>query len=185
MEFPVKQYYIQMNGGPWRFFQIFFTFHFIICLENFTLPKETIGHLRTSWKRPMVVLLEIERTLRLINSGTRPMLYGAQTKMLPSHFSKEWLIDTFVCINVGDECWRRNMLVTTLRYWWRSRPFRSKTSTIFLHTRQAPKSKDVTKIEILSPTSNSFLSRQHYDITNITITAIPSVSKMVALLSKI
>ena len=138
MVFRVKQYYIQMNGVPWRFSQIFFTFHFIICLENFILPKETTGHSRTSWKRPMVVLSATGRTSRLINSGTRPMLYGVRTKMLPSHFSKEWLVDPLVCIDSGVECWRRNMSVVTLWYWPRSRSFWSQTFIIFLHKCQAP-----------------------------------------------
>ena len=41
-------------------------------------------------------------------------------------------------IDVGDECWRRNMLVTTIRCWWRFWPFWSPMSTIFLHYCRAP-----------------------------------------------
>ena len=33
-------------------------------------------------------------------------------------------------IDVGDGCWRRNVLVTILRCWWRFWPFRSPTSSI-------------------------------------------------------
>ena len=36
-------------------------------------------------------------------------------------------------IDVGYECWRRNMLLRTLRCWWRFWPFQSPTSIIFLH----------------------------------------------------
>ena len=43
-----------------------------------------------------------------------------------------WL-HLFGYIDVGDECWRRNMFVTTLRCSCRFLPFWSPTSTIFLH----------------------------------------------------
>ena len=39
------------------------------------------------------------------------------------------------CPNIGDRCWRnvgRNLLVTTLRFWWRFWPFLSPTSTFTL-----------------------------------------------------
>ena len=53
-------------------------------------------------------------------------------------FVKENLLEIFdfpdeIGYNVGDRCWRRNMLVTTFRYWWQFWPSRSPTSNIFLH----------------------------------------------------
>ena len=36
-------------------------------------------------------------------------------------------------IDVGDRCWRQNVLVTTIRCLWQFWPFWSPTSTIFLH----------------------------------------------------
>ena len=42
-------------------------------------------------------------------------------------------------IDVGDGCWRRIVLMTTLRYWWRFWPFWSPISTILLHKFRAPK----------------------------------------------
>jgi len=41
-------------------------------------------------------------------------------------------------IDVVDGCWRGNVLVTTMRYWWRFWQFWSPTSTIVLHLRRAP-----------------------------------------------
>ena len=61
---------------------------------------------------------------------------------------------------VDDECWRWNVLVTILRYWWRFWPFLPPTSSIFQHKRRAPTSKrchqyrnSVTNIRKLSPRS--------------------------------
>ena len=44
-------------------------------------------------------------------------------------------------IDVGDGGWRRNVLVTTLRRWWRFWPFLSPISSIFEHKLQAPTTK--------------------------------------------
>ena len=56
-------------------------------------------------------------------------------------------------IDVGDGCWRWNVLVTTLRCWWRFSPFLSPTFFIF-NIRVGPwQPKDVTNIEIISLTS--------------------------------
>ena len=61
-------------------------------------------------------------------------------------------------IDVDDGCWRRNVLVTTLRCLWRFWPFLSPTSSIFYHWRRPPTTKrchqyrnSVTNIH-LSPT---------------------------------
>ena len=63
-------------------------------------------------------------------------------------------------IDVGDGCWRQNVLVTTLRCWWRFWQFDSPTSCIFYHKRRAPTTKrchqnrnSVTNSQKLSPTS--------------------------------
>ena len=40
-------------------------------------------------------------------------------------------------IDVGDGCWRRNVLMTTTRCWWRYRPFLSPKSIIFLQKSRA------------------------------------------------
>ena len=60
-------------------------------------------------------------------------------------------------IDVGDGCWRRNVLMTTIRCSWRFRPFWSPISTIILHWHQYPKY--VTNIEILSTTSLNRIER--------------------------
>ena len=72
-------------------------------------------------------------------------------------------------IDVCEECWRRNVLVTTLRCWWW---LRSPTPTIFLHKRRAPTFKrfhkhrnSVTNIHKSSQT----LIHQHDDVTNIAV----------------
>ena len=44
------------------------------------------------------------------------------------------------CIDIGDGCCRRMVLVTTIRCCWQFWPFWSPTSTIFLHKRRAPTS---------------------------------------------
>ena len=64
-----------------------------------------------------------------------------------THLMIHWLGDIYV----GDGCWRRNMLVTTIRCLWRLWACWSPTSTLFSHTPRAPAFNDVTKIEILSP----------------------------------
>ena len=78
-----------------------------------------------------------------------------------------------VYIDVGDECWRRNVLMTIIRCWWRFKSFWSPTSTIFLHYRRAPTFKrchhhriSVTNIH----ESSSTMSHQHHDAPNITVT---------------
>ena len=50
-----------------------------------------------------------------------------------------WFIDGY--IDVGDGCWRRNVLTTTLRCWWRFWRFLSPTSSFFEHKRRARLSK--------------------------------------------
>ena len=64
-------------------------------------------------------------------------------------------------INVGDGCWKRTVLMTTFRYWWRFCPF---WSTIFLHW--TPKCErchfhqnSFTNTHKSSPTSRCY---QHY-----------------------
>ena len=68
-------------------------------------------------------------------------------------------------IDVGDGCWRRNMLATTLRCWWRFWPILSTTSSIFYssisvgHQKMSPISKFCNQhlesvINTKSPTSN-------------------------------
>ena len=73
-------------------------------------------------------------------------------------------------IDIGDGCWSQNVLVTTLRCWWR---FWSPTSIIFLLSWRALAFKrchqhrnSVNNIRKLSPT----LSHQHHGVTNITVT---------------
>ena len=70
--------------------------------------------------------------------------------------------------DVGDGCWRRNVLVTIIRCWWQFWPFWSPTFNIFLlHCSvRHQHSNDVTNILNWSP----ILSRQHHDVTNITFT---------------
>ena len=58
--------------------------------------------------------------------------------------------------DVGDGCWRRNVLATTLRCGWRFWPFLSPTSSIFQHKRRAPTCNQrysVTYIQKLSPST--------------------------------
>ena len=59
--------------------------------------------------------------------------------------------------DVGDGCWRQNVLVTssltTLGCWWRFSPFWSPASAIY--KRGAPTFKNITNIEIPSPTSKN------------------------------
>ena len=69
------------------------------------------------------------------------------------------------CIDIGDGCCRRMVLVTTIRCCWQFWPFWSPTSTIFLHKRRAPTSQrchqhrnSATNI----PKSSSTLSHQHH-----------------------
>ena len=50
-----------------------------------------------------------------------------QARWIPLQY---FLIDSVGYIDVGDGCWRRNLLVTTLRCWWRFWPFLSPTSSI-------------------------------------------------------
>ena len=68
-------------------------------------------------------------------------------------------------IDVGDKCWRRKLLVTTLICCWWLWPHRSPTSNIFLQQRRAPTFKryhqdrnSITKIDKSSLT----LSHQHH-----------------------
>ena len=68
-------------------------------------------------------------------------------------------------IDVGDGCWKRNVLAKTARCWWQFWSFGHKTSTtstIYLHWRREPTFKichqhrnSVTNIHTLSPTSLS------------------------------
>ena len=59
------------------------------------------------------------------------------------------------CPNIGDRCWRnvgRNLLVTTLRFWWRFWPFLSPTSTFTLASginihKMWPKSLSLSKFD--------------------------------------
>ena len=63
---------------------------------------------------------------------------GPKSKMLQAKcqiFLKlKWILWHFYAlvwyIDVGDGCWKRNVLVTILRCWWRFCPFRSPTSSI-------------------------------------------------------
>ena len=65
-------------------------------------------------------------------------------------------------IDVGDGCWRRNMLATTLRCWWRFWPILSPTSFFSISVgHQHPKV--VTNIEILSLTPEN---RHQHKVTN-------------------
>ena len=56
-------------------------------------------------------------------------------------------------IDVGDSCWRRNMLVSTFRCWWPIHNIQNVTNI-----------KKVTNITILSPTSTHF---HHHKVSNI------------------
>ena len=59
-------------------------------------------------------------------------------------------------IDVGDGCWKRTVLMTTFRYWWRFCPF---WFTIFLHKHWTPKCKRCHLHQKSSPTSRC---HQHY-----------------------
>ena len=109
-----------------------------------------------------------------------------------------WLAERFFAyINVGDECWRRNLLVTRKRCWWRFWLRWSPTYTIFLHylftlsfcklasgtnirkmstmskfSRQHPQIVTNSK----SPTSGC---HQHQDVTNITVTRFLKIFEVV------
>ena len=41
-----------------------------------------------------------------------------------------WKSEVYGNIDVGDECWRRNVLATPLRSWWRFRPFKESDTNI-------------------------------------------------------
>ena len=67
-------------------------------------------------------------------------------------------------INIGDGCWRRNVLATTLRCWWRYGRFCHQHPLFFEISVGHQQPKDVTNIEILSLTSKNC----HQDkVTNI------------------
>ena len=51
-----------------------------------------------------------------------------QARWIPFQY---FLIDSVGYIDIGNGCWRRNELVTTLRCWWRFWQFLSPTSSIF------------------------------------------------------
>jgi len=56
-------------------------------------------------------------------------------------------------IDVGDGCWRRNVLATTLRCWWRFKSLSSRLYFLSSHISvENQHSKDFTNTEILSPT---------------------------------
>ena len=80
----------------------------------------------------------------------------------------------FGCIDVGDRCWRPNMLATTLRCWWRFWPFSSPTSSPLsfdisigdLHSKTSPTSKlshqqKVAKLKNCQQKSPSFTCHKH------------------------
>ena len=80
-----------------------------------------------------------------------------------------WSSTTSGYIDIGDGCWSRNVLATTLRYWWRFWPFsstrtsnnqRPKIPSIFNFLNQH--SKIVTNIWKLSPTSTCHQHLCHY-----------------------
>ena len=71
---------------------------------------------------------------------------------------------------LAQNCWGRNFLVTTLRFWWWFWSF-----TIFLHERRAPTFKrchqdrnSASNIQKMSQIS----SHQNHDVTNMTVTPI-------------
>ena len=75
-----------------------------------------------------------------------------------------------ICLNgyiaFGDGCWRKNVLMTTLRCWWPVWLFLPPTCTLDVSDQN---SKDVIKIEILTPTSGNCHQLQ---VTTITVTMI-------------
>ena len=81
-----------------------------------------------------------------------------------------WMMVLPGYIDIGDRCWRRNVLVTIIRCWWHVLPFCSSTFSIFLQYCRAPTFKryrnSVTNILNLSP----ILSRQHHDVISIKFT---------------
>ena len=53
-----------------------------------------------------------------------------QARWIPFQY---FLIDSVGYIDIGNGCWRRNELVTTLKCWWQFWSFLSPTSSIFEH----------------------------------------------------
>ena len=91
-------------------------------------------------------------------------------------------------IDIGYGCWRRNVLVTIMRCWWKFWPFWSPTFTIFLHKCRVSTSQrchqhrnSATNIAKWSTT----LSYQHYHIINITVTLFTHWNKWKLKFSKI
>ena len=79
-------------------------------------------------------------------------------------------------IDVGDGCWRRNVLVTTLKCWWRFWPFSSPTPSLNISIgHQHPH--NVISIEIRLPTSKSY--RQH-KFTNVYLSLTSILAQLVA-----
>ena len=94
----------------------------------------------------------------------------------PSKFISYTLDEFFslfiVYIDVGDECWRRNVLVTTIRYWRRFWPFLSPTSTIFSSSASGistAKMSPTSRFCHQHPKMVTTLSHQHHHVTNITV----------------
>ena len=83
---------------------------------------------------------------RLMRYEKSSIAYGSFLRIVHDHFGY---------IDVGDRRWRRNMLATTLRCWWRVWPFSSQTSSplSFVISVGDQHSKNVTNIETLSPTN--------------------------------
>ena len=82
-------------------------------------------------------------------------LFCDHSSSWPSNLSVDY-------IDVGDGCWRPNVLVTSLRYWW---PIQD-VGDQFNALGKSPKTKKVANIMILPPTSE--ISR-HHNITKITM----------------
>ena len=112
------------------------------------------------------ILIKLSKTIYL-KSKTQYVLYFI------AYESSQRCWQT-LCFNgyiaVGDGCWRRNVLVTTLRCWWPFWSFLPPASTIFDTSDGHQDSKDVIMIEIQTPTSKNCHQLQ---VTNIMMLPTP------------
>ena len=102
--------------GPMKFFW----YHF---KQSFRRKSEDI-------RRPLIPGENIDEVYRQKErERKRKKLEEKKPKIVPGRASKKKGSSGY--IDIGDGCWRRNVLMTTLRCWWRFWPFSSLTFSIF------------------------------------------------------
>ena len=125
---------------PWKSFLgiILLLAHLLLRNQLWKNCKECGWHFDFLSTILFVIILSTIKKLRIFVTA-EPGENSVEMKRVLQDYLRSMRIHSEVClkpnsyIDVGDGCWRRNVLVTTLRCWWRFWPFLSPATSIFEH----------------------------------------------------